>query len=326
MSERATELTDTYAAEATASNAMGAGEGLDARQMTIATPALCAGIGLHSGVRARLTLLPAPIGTGIVFIRTDVHDRDNRILARGDYVNETMLGTTLTNKAGVSVATVEHLLAALAGFGLDNLIIEIDGPEVPIMDGSSAMYARLLMNAGVARQAGPRRQIRILEPIEVRQGDKFARLVPGEGFTLDVGIAFDHAAIGTQRAHLNLTPDTFVRELAFARTFGFSEDVEKLKSMGLARGGSLENAIVLEGGRVLNPEGLRAEDEFVRHKMLDAIGDLYLLGASVIGRFEAEQPGHAINNALVRAVLNCPSAWCWDVQADDRSGFAAAGL
>ncbi|MEM8920136.1 MAG: UDP-3-O-acyl-N-acetylglucosamine deacetylase, partial [Pseudomonadota bacterium] len=216
---------------------------------------------------------------------------------------------------GVSVSTIEHLMAACAGVGVDNLIVEIDGPEAPIMDGSSALYCRLLLQAGLSAQAAPQRKIRILKPVEVRDGSKFARLTPaarpGDDFELRVRIDFDSAAIGEQTCVFKLSPGAFVSELAFARTFGFAADVEKLKSIGLARGGSLENAVVLDGDAILNPEGLRVNDEFVRHKLLDAIGDLYLAGGLIEGVYEADQPGHAINNTLVRALFDAPDAWEW---------------
>ena len=311
-----------------------------AYQTTLSGPAVCAGVGLHTGDRARLVLKPAPADTGVVFIRTDVKDRDNAIPAQGRLVSTTQLGTSLTNEDGVSVSTVEHLVAACAGVGLDNLVIEIDGPEVPIMDGSSALYCRLLKQAGLSSLGRLRRRIRVLKPVEVREGDKFARLSPsaqpGSDMDMHVRIDFKSAAIGEQSRFFRLTPETFVDQLAFARTFGFARDVEKLRSMGLARGGSMDNAIVLDGDDVLNPEGLRVADEFVRHKLLDAIGDLHLAGAFIDGVFEADQPGHSINNRLVRALLDDESAWTWATDAgparrpvQDRAGWSSehkAGL
>ena len=289
-------------------------------QQTINCPVVCAGVGVHSGERARLVMKPAAAGTGIRFRRSDVRDRDNEVCARGDHVTEVQLGTTLCNEAGVSVATVEHLLAACAGVGVDNLLIEIDGPEVPIMDGSSAVYCELMLSAGLRRQGALRQRIRILETVEVGDGVKQARLSPSDDDYLSIHakIEFESRAIGTQQMSLRLLPGMFARDIAFARTFGFAQDVEKLQAMGLARGGSLENAVVLDGDEIMNPEGLRASDEFIRHKILDAVGDLMLAGAPIAGVYEARQPGHALNNALVRALLARPDAWCWET--DEMAG------
>ncbi|MEH6694593.1 MAG: UDP-3-O-acyl-N-acetylglucosamine deacetylase [Hyphomonas sp.] len=287
-------------------------------QQTIERPAMCAGIGVHSGEKARLVLKPAPVGTGVVFRRTDLDASDISINAHADAVSDTRLGTTLTNEAGVSVAVVEHLMAALAGLGIDNLIIDIDGPEVPIMDGSSAVFCELLLQAGLKKQSAARRRIRILERIEIIDGPKRATLSPSDDsiLTLRARIEYDDSVIGIQQMALRLAPGMFARDLAFARTYGFARDVEMLRANGLARGGSLDNAVVLDDGAVMNPEGLRAEDEFVRHKMLDAVGDLMLAGAPIAGSYDAVQPGHALNNALVRKLLSTPSAWCWETDAD----------
>ncbi len=286
-------------------------------QQTIERPAVCAGIGVHSGEKARLVLKPAPVGSGVVFRRTDVDASDIEIKAHADSVSDTRLGTTLTNEAGVSVAVVEHLMAALAGMGIDNLIIEIDGPEVPIMDGSSAVYCELLLQAGVKTQTAPRRRIRILERVEIVDGPKRATLSPSDDtvLTLRARIEYDDSVIGIQQMALRMAPGMFARDLAFARTYGFARDVDMLRAIGLARGGSLDNAVVVDDGAVMNPEGLRAEDEFVRHKMLDAVGDLMLTGAPIAGSYDAVQPGHALNNALVRKLLSTPSAWCWETDA-----------
>jgi UDP-3-O-[3-hydroxymyristoyl] N-acetylglucosamine deacetylase len=287
-------------------------------QQTIERPAVCAGIGVHSGEKARLILKPAPVGSGVVFRRTDLDATDIEIKAHADSVSDTRLGTTLTNEAGVSVAVVEHLMAALAGLGVDNLIIEIDGPEVPIMDGSSAVYCELLLQAGLKTQTAPRRRIRILERVEIIDGPKRATLSPSDDtvLTLRARIEYDDSVIGIQQMALRMAPGMFARDLAFARTYGFARDVDMLRAIGLARGGSLDNAVVLEDGAVMNPEGLRAEDEFVRHKMLDAVGDLMLTGAPIAGSYDAVQPGHALNNALVRKLLSTPSAWCWETDVD----------
>ncbi len=284
------------------------------RQTTISRKVTCAGVGVHSGARARLTLLPAPANFGIRFVRTDAAEGTGEILAHADYVSDTQLGTTLSNDHGTSVAVVEHLLAAIAGLGIDNLRIEIDGPEVPIMDGSSSVFYELLMEAGQKAQSAVRRRIRVLEPVEIREGAKRAVLSPTKGdvLTLRARIEYDDQHIGVQQMAMRLAPGMFARDLAFARTYGFARDVEMLQSMGLARGGSLENAVVIGEDGVMNPEGLRSEDEFVRHKMLDAVGDLMLAGAPIAGDYDAVQPGHALNNKLVRKLLATPSAWCWE--------------
>ena len=286
-------------------------------QTTLQTAVICAGIGVHSGARARMVIKPAEANTGIRFRRTDLPGSGD-ILALGDQVTEVQLGTTLTNETGGSIATVEHFLAACAGMGLDNLMVEIDGPEVPIMDGSSAVFCELFHNAGVRTQTTLRRRIRILDTVEVQDGVKWARLSPSQDnvLTLKAKIEFETKAIGTQQMSMRLMPGLFARDIAFARTFGFAHDVETLKAMGLARGGSLENAVVIDGDQVINPEGLRSEDEFIRHKLLDAVGDLMLAGAPIAGFYEARQPGHAMNNKLVRALLERPDAWCWETDAE----------
>ncbi|MEO1137585.1 MAG: UDP-3-O-acyl-N-acetylglucosamine deacetylase [Pseudomonadota bacterium] len=286
-------------------------------QTTLNTTVICAGIGVHSGARARMVIKPAAVNTGIRFRRTDI-TIESEILARGDHVTEVQLGTTLTNQDGASVATVEHFLAACAGMGLDNLLVEIDGPEVPIMDGSSAVFCELFHTAGVRAQSALRRRIRILDTIEVKDGVKWARLSPSQDnvLTLKAKIEFETKAIGTQQMAMRLIPGLFARDIAFARTFGFARDVEALQAMGLARGGSLDNAVVIDGDEIVNPEGLRSDDEFIRHKLLDAVGDLMLAGAPIAGVYEARQPGHAMNNKLVRALLQHPESWCWETDAD----------
>jgi UDP-3-O-[3-hydroxymyristoyl] N-acetylglucosamine deacetylase len=292
---------------------------------------MCAGIGVHSGAHVRVVLNPAPADFGIVFSRTDRGDSGDYIRAHADLVSTTLNGTTLRNTNGVEVATVEHLLAACAGLGVDNLFVEIDGPELPILDGSSAPFVQVLMNAGLKMLFAPQRVIRIVEPIEVRMGAKSAAFLPAEdfdGLDLDVTIRYADAAIGVQRRRLQLTQQSFLREIAQARTFGFMSEVDHLRAKGLGRGASLDNTVAIEAGRVLNPEGLRFEDEFVRHKMLDAIGDLALAGAPICGRFVAEQPGHALNARLLRALLDTPEAWRWGlegaVQAAPQPALAAA--
>ncbi|MBI1188036.1 MAG: UDP-3-O-acyl-N-acetylglucosamine deacetylase [Alphaproteobacteria bacterium] len=294
-------------------------------QRTIAGPAMCAGIGVHTGARMRLVVSPAPADAGVVFVRTDLSG-DNRIEAHAAFVTDTVLGTTLENGAGASIATVEHLLSACSGLGLDNLLIEIDGPEVPILDGSAGPFVRLLEQAGAKTLPAPRRVIRILEPIVVEEGAKRAALLPdpqSETLTLDVTIRFTDPAIGVQRRVARLTREDFLSDIADARTFGFMADVERLRAHGRGLGASLDNAVVVENGRVVNPEGLRFEDEFVRHKMLDAIGDLALAGGRIAGRFEADQPGHAMNARLIREVLRARNAWCWESLG--QPVYAAAG-
>jgi UDP-3-O-[3-hydroxymyristoyl] N-acetylglucosamine deacetylase len=270
-----------------------------------------------------------------VFLRADVRGCDNVIPAHADSVGATRNATTIANASGVEIATVEHLLSACAGLGIDNLIVEVDGPELPILDGSSAQFVQVLKNAGLERQSAPQRFVRVLEPIEVRMGAKSAALLPSTGFEgldLDVTIRFADAAIGVQRRRVLLTPETFLSEIADARTFGFLADVERLHAAGLGRGASMDNAVVVDSGRVVNPEGLRFDDEFVRHKLLDAIGDLALVGAPICGRFVADQPGHAMNARLVRALLDTPEAWRWENEAPlaessraEREPLAAVG-
>lgn len=279
---------------------------------------MCAGVGVHSGAHVRLALTPAPADTGIVFVRTDVRGVDNLIRAHADFVSETRNCTTIRNVAGVEVATVEHLLSACMGLGIDNLVVEIDGAELPILDGSSAQFVQVLLNAGVRAIAAPQRVIRIIEPIEVRMGAKSAALLPAEdfdGLDLDVTIRFADPAIGVQNRRVQLTPESFLNEIADARTFGFLSDVEMLRAAGLGRGASMANTLVVDSGRVVNPEGLRFDDEFVRHKLLDAVGDLAMAGAPICGRFVADQPGHALNARLVRALLDTPEAWRWELES-----------
>lgn len=297
-------------------------------QQSIRDVVRCAGIGVHSGKRACLKIKPAPINHGIAFVRTDRADGGAPISAMAGNVSDTRLGTTLTNEFGESVSVVEHLMAAISGLGIDNLLIEIDGPEVPIMDGSSAVYCELLLKAGLVAQSAPRRRIRILDTIEISDGPKSARLSPSRDnfLSLHARIEYDDAVIGVQQIAMRLSPGIFARNVAFARTYGFARDVDMLQSMGLARGGSLDNAIVVEDDGVANPEGLRSDDEFVRHKILDAVGDLMLAGAPIAGRYEAVQPGHTLNNQLVRKLLASPESWCWERDTDTPARVDAAML
>jgi len=273
------------------------------------TSAVFAGVGVHTGAYTRVTVRPAAVNEGVVFVRTDVTDQDNRIPATGEAVCKTQLGTVIGNASGVTVATIEHLMAALVMLGVDNAVVELDGPEMPIMDGSSEPFIRLLDRAGKRPQPAARRFIEILDTVEVVDGDKRAALKPAHRFEMAFEIRFPSAVIGRQAIDMAMDEAAFRRELADCRTFGFLHEVDALRAIGLARGGSLENCVVIEGDRVLNPEGLRRSDEFVRHKALDAIGDLYVLGAPLLGRFEGELAGHALNNQLVRALLARPHAW-----------------
>ncbi len=278
------------------------------RQRTLKSSIRAAGIGLHSGERIYLTVKPAAIDTGIVFRRTDLSPMVD-IPAHADAVGETMMSTNLL-RDGVRVATVEHLLSALAGLGVDNAIVEVSAQEIPIMDGSSGPFVFLIQSAGLIQQDAPKRFIRILRTIEVRDGDKWARFTPYDGFRLDFTIDFDHPAFlaRPQSAELEFSTTAYVREIARARTFGFMKDIDALRASNLALGGSVENAIVVDEHGILNQEGLRYEDEFVKHKMLDAIGDLYLAGHAIIGHYEAFKSGHALNNQLVRRLLAEPQS------------------
>ena len=282
-------------------------------QHTLSGPAVFAGVGVHTGERVRAVIRPGPVNSGIVFERTDVTDRDNRVPARAQAVQPSALNTEIANAAGVRVSTIEHLMAAFAALSVDNAVVELDGSELPIMDGSAAPFVALIDKAGRRVQDSPRRFIEILKPIEALHGRKRAALLPAGDATpvleLDYEIDFPSAAIGRQHLRLVVDETAFRNELAAARTFGFTHEVEALRARGLALGGSLDNAIVVEGDRILNPDGLRFADEFVRHKALDAIGDLYVLGAPVIGRFEGRYAGHGINNALVRALAARTEAW-----------------
>jgi UDP-3-O-[3-hydroxymyristoyl] N-acetylglucosamine deacetylase len=286
-----------------------------ALENTLHGPAVFAGVGVHTGAHTRVCVRPAPSGSGLVYQRTDVSGRDNRIAAVGTAVCKTQLGTVIGNDAGVTVSTIEHLMAALAMLGVDNALVEIDGPEMPIMDGSALPFVQVLDRVGLRTQDAPRRYVEILETVEVRDGDKRATLSPASGFEVAFEIDFDSPAVGRQRVDLRMDERAFRTELMDCRTFGFLRDVEALRAIGLARGGSMDNVVVIDGGRILNPEGLRRPDEFVRHKALDAIGDLYLLGGQIIGRFEGVLAGHGLNNALVRALLAKPSAWRWRTPA-----------
>ena len=281
----------------------------DHRQRTTVAPAIIAGVGVHTGDRVRLAVRPAPVGTGIVFVRTDIRDRDNRIPVSGEAVVDARLNTMIENAAGVRLSTIEHLMAAFAALGVSNAVVEVDGPELPILDGSALQFVQLLDRAGFRRQEAPVRYIEILKPIRVQDGDKSAALLPCNRYEMRFEIDFPTPVIGNQVVDFVVDEETFRNEIMAARTFGFAHEVEALRKAGLARGGSLENAVVIDGDQILNPGGLRMEREFVKHKALDAIGDLYVLGAPLLGRYEGVKAGHAINNLLVRELLANPQAW-----------------
>ena len=278
-------------------------------QHTVAGPAIFAGLGLHTGEHVRVSIRPAAPDAGIVFVRTDVRDRDNAVRVSPEAVVKTQLGTVIGNEAGVTVSTIEHLMAAMAALNIDNAVVELDGPELPILDGSSQPFIEILDRVGRRRQEAARRYIEMLDTVEVVEGDKRASLAPAEQFEVAFEIKFDAAPIGTQRVDLVVDEESFREELADCRTFGFVREVEALRAIGLARGGSIDNAVVLDGDRILNPEGLRRPDEFVRHKALDAVGDLYVLGMPILGRFDGLYAGHGLNNLVVRALLANPDAW-----------------
>jgi UDP-3-O-[3-hydroxymyristoyl] N-acetylglucosamine deacetylase len=281
-----------------------------ALQKTIKNRMECQGVGVHTGILSTLTLLPAPEGTGIVFRRTDHPGVAGVIPARFDRVTDTKLGTSIGNVYGVKVHTVEHLMAAVVGLGVTNLIIEIDGAEVPIMDGSAAPFVFLLECAGVVAQNEPVRAIRVRETVRVEDGDKYAELRPGIGFSADLEIAFENCPIIDRQFYsFDLDTPAFKAELARARTFGFRHEVEYLQKNGLALGGSLANSIVLDGARIMNEDGLRYADEFVRHKLLDVVGDMALAGAPLYAQFRGFKTGHALNNKLLRELFARKNAW-----------------
>ena len=273
------------------------------RQRTLKTVVSASGVGLHTGQKARISLRPAPVETGIVFRRVDLPSPVD-IPARADLVSDTRLASCL-GREGAKVHTVEHLMSALAGLGVDNAYIDLDAAEVPIMDGSASPYVLLIQQAGIVQQASPKRFLRVARRVEVREGDKWARLDPYEGYKLSFSIEFKHPVIerSTQSVEVDFADTSYLKEIARARTFGFMHEVENLRENGLALGGGLDNAVVLDEYRVLNAEGLRFADEFIRHKLLDAIGDLYLLGRPLLGAFAAHKSGHALNNRLLRALL-----------------------
>jgi UDP-3-O-[3-hydroxymyristoyl] N-acetylglucosamine deacetylase len=288
-------------------------------QTTLAREAVITGVGVHGGLPARLRLRPAVADTGVVFIRTDLPGRP-AIPARADTVCDTRLATVIGDGSGVTVATVEHLMSALAGLGVDNLIAEIDGPETPIGDGSAAEFVAAIDRAGIVELEVQRRYLQILEPVEIAAPGKRVALVPADRFELSVEIVFDAPVIGRQTLDVAVDPSTFRREIAGACTFGFLAEVEQLRAAGLGRGASLENTIVVDANGVMNPQALRRPDDFVRHKALDALGDLAMVGHPILGRYEASCAGHALNNQLVRALLDRPTAWRLTTTAPQSAG------
>jgi UDP-3-O-[3-hydroxymyristoyl] N-acetylglucosamine deacetylase len=287
------------------------------KQRTLKQAVTATGVGLHTGEKVRLTLRPAPPNTGIVFERTDI-DPPVRIRARPDAVRDTRMSSCLIADGPdgeVRVSTVEHLMSAMAGLGLDNAVVEVTAPEIPILDGSAAPFVYLLQSAGLVEQNQPKKFARILKQVEIREGEgkalRWVRLEPFNGFKLEFSIDFNHPAVDQtgQSATVDLGETPYTKEVARARTFGFMQDVETLRSNGLALGGSMDNAIVMDEFRILNSDGLRYADEFVKHKILDAIGDLYVLGYPLIGAYSAHKAGHALNNRLLRALLADTSSW-----------------
>ena len=279
------------------------------KHRTLKTKIKTTGVGLHSGARVDLMLRPAAPDTGIVFHRVDLA-QPVTLPADARHVGDTRLSSTLRHD-GTSISTVEHVMSALAGLGIDNLHIDVAGPEIPIMDGSAAPFVFLLQSAGIVEQDAAKKYLRITAPVEARDGDKWARFEPWNGFKLDFTIDFPHPMFGSENRQvvIDFAEHSYVREVARARTFGFMQDVEALRAAGLGLGGSLQNAVVLDDFRVLNAEGLRFDNEFVKHKVLDAIGDLYLLGHPLIGQYAAFKSGHGLNNALARALLQRPDAF-----------------
>jgi UDP-3-O-[3-hydroxymyristoyl] N-acetylglucosamine deacetylase len=279
------------------------------RQRTVKNAIRASGVGLHTGAKIYLTLRPAPIDSGITFIRTDLEPAVE-LPARALMVKDTAMATSLV-QGDVRLSTIEHLMSALAGLGIDNAIIEVTAGEIPIMDGSAGPFVFLIQAAGIMEQDAPKRFARIKQRVEVREGDKIAAFSPHNGFRLCFTIDFDHPAFLDENkyAEVDFSTTAYVKEVSRARTFGFMRDIEYLRSKNLALGGSMENAIVVDDKGVMNADGLRYKDEFVRHKMLDAIGDLYLLGYGIIGEYQGYKSGHGLNNQLLRALLEQPDAW-----------------
>jgi UDP-3-O-[3-hydroxymyristoyl] N-acetylglucosamine deacetylase len=298
-------------------------------QRTVQKMVKSTGVGLHSGNKVTLCIKPAPVNTGIVLKRTDLSPAVS-IPAKANMVRETTMCTALVNDDGIRISTIEHLFAALAGLGIDNAIIEVDAPEIPIMDGSASPFVFLLQSAGIKEQAAAKKYLKITKSVRVEDGDKWAELKPFKGFRVDFEIDFAHPEIARSQQHMvmDFSTSAFVKDISRARTFGFMRDIEYLRANNLALGGSMENAVVLDEYRVLNPDGLRYEDEFVKHKILDAFGDLYVAGHAIVGEFSAYKTGHALNNQLVRALLAQQDAWelvSFDKEADVPVSFMVPG-
>lgn len=279
-------------------------------QRTIKQAVSVTGIGLHKGEKVRMTLRPAPANTGVVYRRIDIEPFAD-IPAKANAVGDTMLCTCLSNEDGHTISTVEHLSSAMAGLGIDNLIVEVDSNELPIMDGSASPFIFLLQSAGIEELNAPKKFIKIKKAVRVEEGDKWAAFQPYDGFRVDFKIDFDHPVIKSTRQHMvmDFSSESYIDEVSRARTFGFLKELEYMNAHNLALGGSMENAVALDEYRVLNQEGLRYEDEFVKHKILDAVGDLYLAGYSIIGELQAFKSGHGLNNKLLNALLEDESAW-----------------
>lgn len=291
-------------------------------QRTLAKSISVTGVGLHSGERVALTLHPAAENSGISFRRTDLSGEQREIIALNPYlINDTRLSSTVVTEHGVRVGTIEHIMSALAAYGVDNVLIELNAPEIPIMDGSSLPFLYLLKDAGIVDQKARKRFMRILKTVEVQDGDKWVRFAPYEGFKAALTIAFDHPVFNRSNPtfEIDFSRQSYIDEIARARTFGFMQEVEMMRAHNLGLGGNLTNAIVIDDTDVLNPDGLRYPDEFVRHKILDAIGDLYICGHPIIGAFEGYKSGHAINNALLRAILADESHYEWVEFTDEES-------
>ena len=285
-------------------------------QKTLKSSIGCTGVGLHSGKKVTMSLNPAKPNTGIVFHRIDLPVDDRIVPARWDCVVDTLMATTIGNSAGACVSTIEHLMAALAGCGIDNTIIEVDGAEIPVMDGSAAPFIFLLECAGMIEQNSPRKAIKIERPIEVGDADKYITAKPDDAFSVKFEIDFKDTAVARQDLTMRLVNGTFKTEIARARTFGFAHEVDALRKAGLALGGSLDNAVVINGDKILNGDGLRYKDEFVRHKILDCVGDLYLAGAPIIGQINALRSGHTLNNQFLVSLFSDKSAWSYFEMSD----------
>lgn len=281
------------------------------RQKTLKNSIHCSGVGLHCGAKINMTLLPAPANTGVVFRRVDIANGRNEVKANWENAVETPLCTTLVGENDLKIATIEHLMSALAGYEIDNVYVELNGAEVPVMDGSAAPFVFLIECAGTVEQAAPRRALRIREHVEVSEELRSASVAPGKGFSINFEIDFDSRAVGRQEWFVEMSQTAFKREVSRARTFGFLQEFDKLLELGLARGGSLDNAVVISGDTVMNEGGLRYDDEFVRHKVLDSIGDLYLIGGPIIGHFHGVRAGHALTLRLIKALFAQESAWEW---------------